>query len=89
MKPEQYRDALERLDLTQAAAGELFGVGDRTSRRWISGEAEVPPTVAMLLKLMLSKQLAVELDIPKSAKRPQAKRQIWTLKAKQKVHVLE
>ena len=34
MTPAQYRDALTRLGLTQAAAARLLGIDDRTSRRW-------------------------------------------------------
>ena len=60
MDKNQYRKALEKLDLTQTAAGELFRVGARTSRRWALGEARVPWAVAMLLKLMVKRRLKPE-----------------------------
>lgn len=53
MNAEQYRDALARLDLTQVGAAKLFGVNDRTSRRWAIGEQEIPQAVAIALRLMI------------------------------------
>jgi hypothetical protein len=58
MNAQEYRAALEALQITQLDAGELFNVGARTSRRWASGEARVPTSVAMLLRLMLRKQVS-------------------------------
>jgi len=89
MDNKQYRKALAKLDLTQAAAGEMFGVGARTSRRWIQGRAKVPPMVAMMLELMISKRIKLELNIPASPERSQAERRVWTFQAKQAVHALE
>jgi hypothetical protein len=60
MEAKDYRKALEKLDMTQLAAGELFMVGARTSRRWALGEARIPAAVAMLLKLMLKKRIKLE-----------------------------
>jgi hypothetical protein len=57
MNAQEYRDALERLKLTQLDAGELFNVGARTSRRWALGQARVPTSVAMLLRLMVRKRV--------------------------------
>jgi hypothetical protein len=84
MDHKQYRKALAKLDLTQAAAGEIFGVGARTSRRWIEGRAKVPPMVAMMLDLMISKKIKLEVLVPS-----QAKRRVWTFQAKQAVHAME
>ena len=86
MDAQQYRRALAELGLTQAAAGELFEVGERSSRRWALGEAKVPPMVALLLELMLSKRVRLELHIPAGAARL---RHVWTFSAKQAVHVLD
>jgi len=33
--------------------GRLFGHGGRTERQWIAGDRKIPPTVAVLLRLML------------------------------------
>lgn len=57
MNAQEYRDALERLKLTQLDAGELFNVGPRTSRRWALGQARIPTSVAMLLRLMVRKRV--------------------------------
>jgi hypothetical protein len=53
MTPTQYATAIERLGLTQVGAARFFGVGDRTSRRWISGEYDVPRAVAYCLNMMI------------------------------------
>ncbi len=53
MTPQQYRDAIARLGLTQVAAGEFLIGNPRTSRRWASGESPVPRSVALLLRLMI------------------------------------
>jgi hypothetical protein len=53
MTAAQYRDALARLNLTQAAAAQLLGIDDRTSRRWaqngVNGGSE-----QILLRLLLT-----------------------------------
>lgn len=84
MDKNEYREALAKLDLSQAAAGEIFGVGARTSRRWALGQTRVPPSVGMLLKLMVSKRIKLELKIPVSAER-----RVWTLQAKEAIHAME
>jgi hypothetical protein len=78
MTAKEYRDALERLEMTQGTAGALFGVGPRTSRRWALDEAKVPVAVSMILRLMLKKQL--KLEVPAS---PfiESKGRLWTLSA--------
>lgn len=58
MTPTQFRKALERLGLSQVAAARFLGIGDRTSRRWASGDVEVPRAVAILLRLMISHSIS-------------------------------
>lgn len=53
MSPNQYREAIAALDLSQVAAGNLLTDNPRTSRRWASGESPVPKPVALLLRLMI------------------------------------
>lgn len=53
MTPNQYATAIDRLGLTQRAAGAFLGVGERQSRRWIAGDARIPESVAKLLRLMI------------------------------------
>lgn len=53
MTAKQYRAALEALEMTQEGLGDLFRIGPRTSRRWAAGDARIPATAALLLKLMV------------------------------------
>ena len=53
MSPKQYAEAIERLGLSQRGAGKFLGVDERTSRKWIAGDARIPESVAMLLRLMV------------------------------------
>ncbi len=50
---ERYETLLDKLDMTQVGAARFFDVGERTSRRWASGEIEVPLAVIMLLELLV------------------------------------
>jgi hypothetical protein len=60
MTKEQYREAIDALDLNQVQAGRFIGVGPRTSRRWALGEAPIPRATAMLLRLMVRKKHSPE-----------------------------
>ena len=42
MSPEQYKDAIDKLGLTQVGAGTFFGQSPRQGQRWASGEKPVP-----------------------------------------------
>jgi hypothetical protein len=53
LNAEQYRDALSCLGLSQVGAAQMFGVNERTSRRWALGESAVPKLVALVLYLMV------------------------------------
>lgn len=57
MTPKQYAEAIERLNLSQRAAGKFLGVDERTSRRWVLGESAIPESVAKLLRLMIRLQI--------------------------------
>jgi DNA-binding transcriptional regulator YdaS (Cro superfamily) len=50
MTPEQYAIAIHLLGLSQLAAGRWLGVSPRTSRRYITGHAEIPAAQALLLR---------------------------------------
>jgi len=54
MTPDEYREALEALDLTQAGAAKLLGVDDRTSRRWACGERDIPPPAVRFLRYLIA-----------------------------------
>ena len=64
MTPNQFRAALDKLGLSQLGAARLFGTGERTPRRWASGDAEIPEAVAILLRLMLAGKITAD-DIEK------------------------
>ena len=57
MTAAQYGAAIERLGLTQRAAGAFLGIDERQSRRWIAGDARIPESVAKLLRLMIRLKL--------------------------------
>ena len=52
MTAAEYSTILARLDLSQVAAARLLGIGDRTSRRYAAGDAEIPEPTAILLHLL-------------------------------------
>lgn len=68
MTANQYRAALKKLGLSQRGFAKLVGSGERTSRRWALGEAEVPECIAILLRLMLAGKVTAE-DV-RNASRP-------------------
>jgi hypothetical protein len=85
MKSDEYRAALDKLGISQLAAGRLFAVGARTSRRWALDEARIPAAVAMLLRLMVKKRLKLEVPIWSEDTRKFDSTQIWTLTAENKL----
>jgi len=58
--PKQYADAIERLGLSQRGAGKFLGVDERTSRKWIAGDARIPESAAKLLRLMVRLRLGAD-----------------------------
>lgn len=66
MTANQYRSALARLGLTQVGAAKLFGIGDRTARRW--AEVGVTGTAEILLRLMVAGKITAK-DIETACKR--------------------
>lgn len=59
MTPNQFRAALDRLDLSQAGAASLVGADPRTGRRWALGERTVPECVAILLRLLMAGKITI------------------------------
>jgi DNA-binding transcriptional regulator YiaG len=53
MSTAQFRAAVKRLRLSQAALARLLKVNVRTARRWASGESTVPEPIALLLACWL------------------------------------
>lgn len=63
MNRHQYARALEYLGLSQRAGARFLGVDERTSRRWIAGDSEIPTHVGKLLCLMINLKLsAADVD---------------------------
>jgi transcriptional regulator with XRE-family HTH domain len=60
MTANQFRAALNRLGLTQLGAARLFDADGRTARRWALGERSIPPTVAILLRLLVAGKVSAE-----------------------------
>lgn len=54
MTGEQLDRNLIKIGFNQSSFSRALAVQDRTVRRWISGENVVPPTVALLVNLMLA-----------------------------------
>lgn len=54
MTPDEYRETIEKLGLTQSAAARLLGVDDRTSRRWACGERDIPPPAQRFLRYLIA-----------------------------------
>lgn len=52
MTAGEFRTALGRVGESQRGFARLVGVDERTVRRWISGSAEVPLWVPLLLGLL-------------------------------------
>lgn len=54
MTPDDYREAIETLGLTQGGAARLLGVDERTSRRWACGERDIPPPAQRFLRYLIA-----------------------------------
>jgi hypothetical protein len=68
ISPAEYERLLAALGLNQSSGARFLGVSDRTSRRYVAGEAEVPASSVKLLRLMLHLRLGPRHRI---AARPQ------------------
>ncbi len=53
MSPQQFRDALRRLRLSQVQAARRLKVNERTVRRWVAGDSRIPESVALLMQTWL------------------------------------
>lgn len=60
MTANQFRAALGRLELSQLGVARLFGADGRTARRWALGERSIPPTVEILLRLLVAGKITAE-----------------------------
>lgn len=60
MTSDRFRYLLDRLSLTQAGAAKLFRAGERTVRRWASGDQDIPRAVQIALALMVKYKVTPE-----------------------------
>lgn len=60
MTANQYRKAIEDLEMSQARAAEFLGVSLRTSQGYALGEYPVPEAAAKLFRLMIRLKLKPE-----------------------------
>jgi hypothetical protein len=49
---QEYESLMEQLGLNQAQTARMFDFSSRTSRRYKSGEVEVPPSTLKLMRMM-------------------------------------
>lgn len=54
MTGRQYSAALKALGLNQSSAARYLGIPPRQSRRYVSGDAEIPTPTALLLRSLIA-----------------------------------
>ena len=60
LTPRQFKAALKALGLSQGRVAKLCGLHPRSAKRWAGGQRKVPPTVAIVIQLLLSGALTIE-----------------------------
>ena len=63
MTPQEYLQTAWRLGMSQTTCGRFLGVSERTARRYVRGQANVPPSQVLLLRAML--EFKIKPQIPK------------------------
>ena len=54
LSPKGYERALVELGLNQSSAARFLGISGRQSRRYVAGDANVPPPIALLLRALIA-----------------------------------
>ena len=57
MNGAEFRETLKGLGLSQVGAAKFLGVNETTARRWATDRRPIPPVVAMMLRVMVAKDL--------------------------------
>ena len=52
--------AIDKAGLSQVGTARLLGADPRTARRWALGESEIPDSVAILLRLLITKKITTK-----------------------------
>jgi hypothetical protein len=60
MTGAQYQKAINRLHLSQMDSARMLAVNGRTVRRWIADQVPIPHSVAIVIKLMIDRDIAPE-----------------------------
>ncbi len=77
MTATEYRETIAALGLSQVGAARLLGVDERTSRRWTSGERDIPAPAARFLRFLVAAKIKPErvLKLLRSMEEPGERRQ--------------
>jgi DNA-binding transcriptional regulator YiaG len=54
MTSDQFRSAMDKLELSQAAAARLLGVDDTTLRQWATSERDIPAPAVRFLHYLIA-----------------------------------
>jgi DNA-binding transcriptional regulator YiaG len=60
MTADQFRTAIDKLGLSQAAAARLLGVGEKIVHRWANGECDIPPPAVRFLHYLIASRTTGE-----------------------------
>jgi hypothetical protein len=60
MGKREFSDAIDARGMTQVASARFLGFAPRTVREWVAGKADIPQSVAIVLRLMLALDLTTE-----------------------------
>lgn len=67
MSPDEFRTALDELNLSRREAAQALGVSNATVRHWLSGRHSIPGPAVRLLRLwirMSALRPPIEDDLP-------------------------
>jgi hypothetical protein len=60
MTSAELRAILDQLHLKQGAAARLMGHHRRSMEHWVRGDRQIPPTLAIVLRLLVAGRIAVD-----------------------------
>ncbi len=60
MTSAELRAILDQLHITQGAAARLFGHHRRSMEKWAVGDRQIPPTLAIVLRLLVAGRITAD-----------------------------
>jgi DNA-binding transcriptional regulator YdaS (Cro superfamily) len=60
MTSSELRAILDQLHITQRAAARLLGHHRRSMEHWVRGDRQIPPTLAIVLRLLAAGRITVD-----------------------------